>query len=165
MFKYFNGGRGRTQSVKWSVFCQSWTIDSCLLCFVIEVNKSDGAVIGKKKKKTSQRCRAFIILRWEQLYNNAPVLMNMTMSVQQSTANLLLKIGDTEAGKWKIERTKWLLQGFSFAAFMLLTLKYKIFSCPELLVVYIPPLKCPEGAKHRSKGKMESDLAPSVMHA
>lgn len=119
----------------------------------------------QKKKKTSQRCRAFIILRWEQLYNNAPVLMNMTMSVQQSTANLLLKIGDTEAGKWKIERTKWLLQGFSFAAFMLLMLKYKNFSCPELLVVYIPPLKCPEGAKHRSKGKMESDLAPSVMHA
>lgn len=32
-------------------FCQSWTIDSCLLCFVTEVNKSDGAVIGKKKKK------------------------------------------------------------------------------------------------------------------
>lgn len=58
-----------------------------------------------------------------------------------------------------------MLQGFSFAAFMLLMLKYKKFSCPELLVVYIPPLKCPEGAKHRSKGKMESDLAPSVMHA
>lgn len=166
MFKYFNGGRGRTQSVKWSVFCQSWTIDSCLLCFVTEVNKSDGAVIGKKKQKNkpSQRCQAFIILGWEQLYNNAPVLMNMTMSVQQSTADLLLKIGDTEAGKWKIERTKWLLQGFSFAAFMLLTLNTNI-TFPELLVVYIPPLKCPEGAKHRSKGKMESDLAPSVMHA